>query len=199
MTEEPLALARQKLAQATVALEALERKTGNYDVAVKLLGDLRDTISYGIAHLPPNDVVGRQRFRQLDDECSAMSAAAERAHKRILQAATMLEEREMLARHANEKKEGPERISQQLLDEEKSLKYTRSRVHAMTEESSAVLGALRGQRQTLERSHDRLGGIIESVGLSRETIRQIFQRNKVDGLIVVVGVALLVFVMYTLW
>lgn len=83
--------------------------------------------------------------------------------------------------------------------EKKSLQYARQRMQAMESESKEVLQALQDQGRRLGGVGNKLGSVLESLGVSNTTILQIVRRNEADAWIVYGGVALLLFFLWYIW
>ncbi|KAG5507049.1 hypothetical protein JKF63_05795 [Porcisia hertigi] len=83
--------------------------------------------------------------------------------------------------------------------EKKSLQYARQRMQAMESESREVLAALQDQGRRLGGVGNKLGNMLETLGVSNTTILQIVRRNEVDAWLVYGGIALLLFFLWYLW
>lgn len=201
---------QQKIAAATTAIDACERglsidtssaeKHINEAEAdlVEALGG-RVSSGSGSGGLAGKD---RQRAEQLLDECKDLRTAVERLRRKHKHIAQQQAERDALRRHTATAAAAKTEMScvSALAKEEQALKYTSKKVAMLTEESQAVLGALRGQKKKLVGSvGGKLGDFIASVGVSGSTIAQIARTNRVDAAIVYGGIALLMLLMIYLW
>lgn len=83
--------------------------------------------------------------------------------------------------------------------EKKSLQYARQRMQNMESESREVLQALQDQGRRLGGVGNKLGNLLESLGVSNTTILQIVRRNEADAWIVYGGIALLLFFLWYIW
>lgn len=83
--------------------------------------------------------------------------------------------------------------------EKKSLQYARQRMQAMESESREVLAALQDQGRRLGGVGNKLGNLLETLGVSNTTILQIVRRNEADAWLVYGGIALLLFFMWYIW
>lgn len=84
-------------------------------------------------------------------------------------------------------------------EERKRLEYLNRRFQHIEQESHEVLQALQKQGSRLIGSQNKIGTLMDSLGLGDTTLGKIIKRNKMDAYIVYVGVILLFFVMWIIW
>eukprot|EP00744_Colponema_vietnamica_P012444 GILI01017462.1.p1 GENE.GILI01017462.1~~GILI01017462.1.p1 ORF type:complete len:221 (+),score=13.77 GILI01017462.1:26-664(+) len=79
-----------------------------------------------------------------------------------------------------------------LRGERESLVYSAQKLRGIVSESNAILGALKGQGTTLEGVQNKVAvDFLESIGVSNHTLLQIARTTKLDALLVYLGVFVL--------
>lgn len=151
----------------------------------------------------------RQRLSALQSECDSLSQSAHQAAQRYQRRAQSAGEREQLRNRTTHQQAfegvgytsvGGSPVAEDYLGKERdSLQHVSRDIARMAEESSAVLDALRSQRRRMEGTRGNLEGVLQSLGVSDQAIRQIRNMNQTDAVIVAVGVALLLILMLYLW
>uniref|UniRef100_A0A7S1QGC2 Uncharacterized protein n=1 Tax=Neobodo designis TaxID=312471 RepID=A0A7S1QGC2_NEODS len=198
--------AQARVDAAGEAVARFEKGLGSYDdcdakirAALTAVGDAEP------AAVTPQH---RQRLAAMGSECETLSQSARVAQSRLQHRAKSASEREQLLRNRATGGHDFENIGHAAaggtentyLDRERdSLQHTARDVARMTEESTAVLDALRSQRRRMEGTAGKLEGVLQGLGVSDQAIRQIRSMNATDAAIVAGGTALLILLMLYLW
>ncbi|CAG9572764.1 putative SNARE protein [Leishmania major strain Friedlin] len=141
----------------------------------------------------------RRRAEQVLSEVKLIEATLHRYAKKAEQQATYVSDLKSLVGNGT----GAYRQNYEAMDhlerEKKSLQYARQRMQAMESESRDVLAALQDQGRRLGGVGNKLGNLLETLGVSNMTILQIVRRNKADAWLVYGGIALLLFFLWYMW
>lgn len=148
----------------------------------------------------------RQRLNSARAEYDTLVAAVDSIGKRLDSKRRAAAEREALLGRRNQDFENighsatAPASGEHFLDRERdSLRHTARHVAQMTEESDAVLNALKVQRLRMQGTQAKLEGVLQSLGVSDQAIRQIRNMNSTDAFIIAGGCAFLALLMLYLW
>ncbi|KPA82732.1 putative SNARE protein [Leptomonas pyrrhocoris] len=210
-----------------IAAQAERGALVDFDFARRLMGEVADRvrpIAQGTMHsvagttVVPSDRQGtlharvgvtgssqkvtplqQRRAEQVLSEVKLLEATVGRyARKTQQQANYALQVKTLIGNGAEAQRQNYEAMDH-LEREKKSLQYARQRMQAMESESKEVLQALQDQGSRLGGVGNKLGNLLESLGVSNTTILQIVRRNEADAWIVYGGIALLLFFLWYIW
>jgi hypothetical protein len=193
-----------KLETATQAIDRLESGAGDVLACRNHLDALLRTIDE--AEKEAMQPAQRQRLNSARAEYDTLVVAVDSISKRLERKRRAATDREALLGRRNQDFENighsataPDAGEQYLDRERDSLRHTARHVAQMTEESDAVLNALKAQRLRMQGTQAKLEGVLQSLGVSDQAIRQIRNMNSTDAIIIAGGCVLLVLLMLYLW
>lgn len=142
----------------------------------------------------------RRRAQQALSELRLVETSLRQSERRAQQRQSYAAQRESLLGGGLGREQAELSEVEYLQRERESLDYTRRRVQQMHAESADVLRALQDQGRRIGGTGEKLGDLLESLGISNTTLLQIVRRNQVDAWLVYGGIVLLLFLMcYLLW
>lgn len=141
----------------------------------------------------------RRRAEQVLSEVKLIEATLSRYARKAQQQASYASQVKTLVGNGAELQRQNYEAMDHLEREKKSLQYARQRMQTMESESKEVLQALQDQGRRLGGVGNKLGNLLESLGVSNTTILQIVRRNEADAWIVYGGIALLLFFLWYIW